>query len=188
MSDSGSSLRRILRVSRLCEELGHGPDTVSAMTDAVQMRQALQGADTIMGHDDAETEWRERWAHLWVRQTRCGAGRTEMTDPKIPAPERFKLFGADGWVADESPEEDGPWVRFEDAETYAAAREAAARMQERETHAAALEQARMEGVRSVQEQTGVIVRAALELLESVEGHEPFTAESMRAFKRVFSAG
>lgn len=47
--------------------------------------------------------------------------------------------------------------------------------------------ARMEGVRSVQEQTAVIVRAALELLESIEGSEPFTAEKMRAFKRVFGA-
>jgi hypothetical protein len=44
-----------------------------------------------------------------------------------------------------------------------------------------------EGVRSVQEQTAVIVRAALELLESIEGETPFTAEKMRAFKRVFGA-
>ncbi len=48
--------------------------------------------------------------------------------------------------------------------------------------------AHAEGVRSVQEQTGVIVRAALELLESVEGNEPFAAEKMRAFKRVFGVG
>ena len=47
--------------------------------------------------------------------------------------------------------------------------------------------ARMAGVHSVQEQTAVIVRAALELLESIEGNEPFTAEKMRAFKRVFGA-
>ena len=46
---------------------------------------------------------------------------------------------------------------------------------------------RREGVRSVQEQTAAIVRAALELLESVEGSEPFTAEKMRAFKRIFGA-
>lgn len=26
---------------------------------------ALQEADTIMGHDDSATEWRERWARLW---------------------------------------------------------------------------------------------------------------------------
>ena len=46
---------------------------------------------------------------------------------------------------------------------------------------------RMAGVRSVQEQTAVIVRAALELLEAVEGETPFTAEAVRAFKRVFGA-
>ena len=52
---------------------------------------------------------------------------------------------------------------------------------------AAVDAARMAGVRSVQEQTAVIVRAALELLESIEGNEPFTAEKMRAFRRVFGA-
>ena len=26
---------------------------------------ALQEADTLMGHEDQYTEWRERWAHLW---------------------------------------------------------------------------------------------------------------------------
>ena len=51
----------------------------------------------------------------------------------------------------------------------------------------AVEAARMAGVRSVQEQTAVIVRAALELLESIEGETPFTAEAVRAFKRVFGA-
>lgn len=29
------------------------------------VRDALQEADTIMGHDDSETEWREKWAGLW---------------------------------------------------------------------------------------------------------------------------
>mgnify|MGYP003440058073 CR=1 FL=1 len=52
---------------------------------------------------------------------------------------------------------------------------------------AALDAARMSGVHSVHEQTAVIVRAALELLESIEGNEPFTAEKMRAFKRVFGS-
>lgn len=52
---------------------------------------------------------------------------------------------------------------------------------------AALDAARMAGVRSVQEQTAVIVRAALELLESIEGETPFTAEALRTFKRVFGA-
>jgi len=33
--------------------------------DLNMLRAALQEADTIMGHDDAATEWRERWAHLW---------------------------------------------------------------------------------------------------------------------------
>ncbi len=52
---------------------------------------------------------------------------------------------------------------------------------------AAIDAARMDGVRSVQEQTAVIVRAALELLESIEGETPFTAEAVRAFRRVFGA-
>lgn len=30
----------------------------------VRLREALQQADTIMGHDDAATDWRERWALL----------------------------------------------------------------------------------------------------------------------------
>lgn len=30
-----------------------------------QLRAALQEADTLMGHDDAETEWRNKWAGLW---------------------------------------------------------------------------------------------------------------------------
>lgn len=54
-------------------------------------------------------------------------------------------------------------------------------------HALQLDAARMAGVHSVQEQTVVIVRAALELLESIEGETPFTAEAVRAFKRVFGA-
>ena len=31
-----------------------------------QLRQALQEADTLMGHDDNATEWRDRWAYLWA--------------------------------------------------------------------------------------------------------------------------
>ena len=54
-------------------------------------------------------------------------------------------------------------------------------------HALQLAAARMAGVHSVQEQAAVIVRAALELLESIEGETPFTAEALRAFKRVFGA-
>ena len=30
-----------------------------------RLRTALQEADTIMGHDDSESDWREKWAHLW---------------------------------------------------------------------------------------------------------------------------
>ena len=30
-----------------------------------RLRAALQEADTIMGHDDLESEWHEKWAHLW---------------------------------------------------------------------------------------------------------------------------
>jgi hypothetical protein len=32
---------------------------------ADQFMQALQEADTLMGHDDEFTEWREKWAGLW---------------------------------------------------------------------------------------------------------------------------
>lgn len=32
---------------------------------ADQLRAALEEADRIMGHDDAATEWREKWAGLW---------------------------------------------------------------------------------------------------------------------------
>jgi len=51
----------------------------------------------------------------------------------------------------------------------------------------AVDAARMAGVHSVQEQTAVIVRAALELLEAVEGCEAFPPEKMAAFRRVFGA-
>jgi hypothetical protein len=30
-----------------------------------QLMQALQEADTLMGHDDGAAEWREKWAVLW---------------------------------------------------------------------------------------------------------------------------
>ena len=45
--------------------------------------------------------------------------------------------------------------------------------------------ARMEGVRSVQQQTALIVRAAIELLEIMEGCEAFPPDKMAAFQRVF---
>ena len=35
------------------------------MAKAPQMMAALQEADTLMGHGDAETDWRDRWAFLW---------------------------------------------------------------------------------------------------------------------------
>ena len=54
-------------------------------------------------------------------------------------------------------------------------------------HALQLEAARMAGVHSVQEQTAVIVRAALDLLEAVEGCDAFPPEKMAAFRRVFGA-
>lgn len=46
---------------------------------------------------------------------------------------------------------------------------------------------RMAGVHSVQAQTAVIVRAALELLETVEGCDAFPPETMDKFRRVFGA-
>lgn len=52
---------------------------------------------------------------------------------------------------------------------------------------AAVVVARMDGVHSVHAQTAVIVRAALELLEAVEGCEGFPPEKMAAFRRVFGA-
>jgi hypothetical protein len=47
-----------------------GWDEVPAMLrsqdkELARLRQALQEADNIMGHDDEQTAWRERWQHLW---------------------------------------------------------------------------------------------------------------------------
>ena len=43
------------------------PERVRAMRDEVdRLRAALQEADTLLGHDDDATEWRERWAGLWA--------------------------------------------------------------------------------------------------------------------------
>lgn len=50
---------------------------------------------------------------------------------------------------------------------------------------AAVRDARMAGVHSVHEQTAVIVRAALELLECVDGCDTFPPEKLAAFRRVF---
>lgn len=42
------------------------PERVRAMRDDVgRLRVALQEADTLLGNDDAETEWREKWDGLW---------------------------------------------------------------------------------------------------------------------------
>ena len=38
----------------------------SAADEIERLWAALQEADTIMGHDDVATEWRERWASLWA--------------------------------------------------------------------------------------------------------------------------
>ena len=38
---------------------------LKADAEIERLRKALQEADTLMGHDDAMTEWRERWAGLW---------------------------------------------------------------------------------------------------------------------------
>lgn len=46
--------------------------TAQAATIAEQARElaalraALQEADTCMGHEDYDTEWRDKWAHLWA--------------------------------------------------------------------------------------------------------------------------
>ena len=36
-----------------------------ALQERAAVMAALQEADTIMGHDDEATEWRDKWAHLW---------------------------------------------------------------------------------------------------------------------------
>lgn len=36
---------------------------------AHQLRAALDEADRIMAHDDAATEWREKWAGLWANRS-----------------------------------------------------------------------------------------------------------------------
>ena len=38
---------------------------ISETSEREQLRAAIQEADTIMGHDDSESEWRGKWAHLW---------------------------------------------------------------------------------------------------------------------------
>jgi hypothetical protein len=50
-----------------CVDCGHNFEPVNLEKEraAEDLRAALQEADTIMGHDDEATEWRERWAHLW---------------------------------------------------------------------------------------------------------------------------
>lgn len=49
---------------KLSERYG-GP---AVQPSADSLRAALAEADRIMGHDDAMTEWRERWAHLWGQE------------------------------------------------------------------------------------------------------------------------
>ena len=36
-----------------------------ALREIESIKLALMEADSIMRHDDAETEWRDKWAHLW---------------------------------------------------------------------------------------------------------------------------
>lgn len=51
-----------------------------------------------------------------------------------------------------------------------------------------IDAARLAGVHSVQAQTAVIVRAALELLEAVDGCKGLPPEKIAAFRRVFFWG
>jgi hypothetical protein len=37
-----------------------------ARREIESIKLALMEADAIMGHDDAETEWRDKWASLWL--------------------------------------------------------------------------------------------------------------------------
>lgn len=36
-----------------------------ARREIESIKLALMEADSIMGHDDAETAWRDKWDHLW---------------------------------------------------------------------------------------------------------------------------
>ena len=87
-----------------------------------------------------------------------------------------------GYAMRSHPVENGTIACTEDAAELLI--EAAAKI---ESMPAAIEAARMAGVHSVQEQTAVIVRAALELLEAVEGCEAFPPERMAALRRIFGA-
>ena len=44
-----------------------------AEAEIARLRVALQEADTIMGHDDSESDWRGKWAHLWPNVVLRGA-------------------------------------------------------------------------------------------------------------------
>jgi hypothetical protein len=45
---------------------------------------ALQEADNLMGHDDAPTEWRNKWAHLWPTTHRADGPSNPPTAASAP--------------------------------------------------------------------------------------------------------
>lgn len=50
-----------------------------------RLLEALQEADTLMGHDDAPTEWRSKWAHLWPTVPPAAGPGNPPTAASIPA-------------------------------------------------------------------------------------------------------
>jgi hypothetical protein len=62
----GPELSRMIAPHRTATaDSGNG--SASVADDLQSLRAALQEADTLAGHDDALTEWRDKWAHLWRR-------------------------------------------------------------------------------------------------------------------------
>lgn len=57
---------RLSRADEAIASLASERAANALLTDeAEKLRSAVHEADNLMGHDDAFTEWRERWAHLW---------------------------------------------------------------------------------------------------------------------------
>lgn len=53
-----------------CAKAIRGGQTAVVYDQLDSLREALQEADRLMGHDDEATEWREKYAHLWPNAIR----------------------------------------------------------------------------------------------------------------------